>query len=41
MKQKNRSCISLTEGLFESPLYLFIDIRLYLNRLKFLIKHGG
>lgn len=40
MKQKNRSCISLTEGLFESPLYLFIDIRLYLNRLKFLIKHG-
>lgn len=40
MKQKNQSCISITEGLFESPLYFFIDIRLYLHRLRFLIKHG-
>ncbi len=38
--KKKKSCISITEGLFESPHYFFTDIRLYFRRLRFLVKHG-
>lgn len=40
MKKKKRNCISITEGLFESPLHFFLDIRIYFRRLRFLVKHG-
>lgn len=40
MKRKKKTCISLTEGLFESPRCIFTDIRLYFHRLRFLVKHG-
>lgn len=38
--KKKKNCISITEGLFDSPLYFFTDIRLYFHRLRFLVKHG-
>lgn len=38
--KKKKNCISITEGLFESPHCFFIDIRVYFHRLKFLLKHG-